>query len=306
MELLIALLTFGSLSMIVYVLVTDRVQSASLKTRLSALTTQDSVLTFEDTMMSRSIKERIFSPFFATLGAFFSKYSPRGVRMRAIARLSSAGYANVDPSVYMGVRVVSALILLGIVAGLMMKLGLSLQSSLIYAYIAPVIGFFIPDIYLRMAGEQRKAAMTKTIPDLLDLLTVSVEAGLGFDQSLVLAAEKMKGPLIKEVRRTFDEMQMGKSRADALRSMAERCNIADFTSVVAALIQSDQLGVPVANVLRVQSDSMRIKRRQRAEEQAMKAPLKILFPLVFFIFPPLFIIILAPAVLNIIDKFRVQ
>ena len=226
--------------------------------------------------------------------------------MRAIARLSGAGYPNVDPLVYVGARVVTAILLLGIVVALTTSLHLSLRSSILYYYIAPILGFILPDIWLRMLGEKRKASIRKSLPDLLDLLTVSVEAGLGFDQSLALASEKMKGPLIIEVKRAFEEMQMGKSRADSLRSMAERVNIPDFTSVTAALIQSDQLGVPVANVLRVQSDSMRIKRRQAAEEQAMKAPLKILFPLVFFIFPPLFIVVLAPAILNMIDNLKMQ
>jgi tight adherence protein C len=136
------------------------------------------------------------------------------------------------------------------------------------------------------------------LPDVLDLLTVSVEAGLGFDQAVVKVIEKFKGPLAEEFHRTLQEVRMNKPRREALRALADRVGIDDLTAFIAALIQADQLGVSIAKVLRIQSDQMRIKRRQRAEEQAQKASIKMLFPLIFFIFPAMFIVLLGPAVLS--------
>jgi len=131
-----------------------------------------------------------------------------------------------------------------------------------------------------------------------------VEAGLGFEQALKHSSEKMKGKISDEVKRMLQEMRVGKKRSEALRDMSDRVEIPDLTSFAAAMIQADQLGVSVADVLRVQSDAMRQKRRQRAEEAAMKAPLKLLFPLVFFIFPTLFIILLGPAFISIMENFQ--
>ena len=133
------------------------------------------------------------------------------------------------------------------------------------------------------------------------MLTVSVEAGLGFDSALVKLSEKMKGPMVDEFTCMLQEIRIGVARRDALRSLAARCNVQDISLFTSALIQADQLGVSVSNVLRVQSLDMREKRKQRAEEQAMKAPIKMVFPLVFFIFPTLFIVLLGPALLQIIN-----
>jgi len=147
---------------------------------------------------------------------------------------------------------------------------------------------------------RRKANLMHELPDVLDLLTVSVEAGLGFDGALIKLSEKMKGDMVDEFTRMLQEMRIGVPRREALRSLAKRCNTQDVTLFTGALIQADQLGVSIAKVLRIQSVEMRDKRRQRAEEQAMKAPVKMLFPLVFFIFPAILIVLLGPALLQII------
>jgi tight adherence protein C len=137
----------------------------------------------------------------------------------------------------------------------------------------------------------------------LDLLTVSVEAGLGFDQALLKIVEKTKGPLTEECIRVLHEIRIGKARRDALREMGKRTGVEDLQTFVAAIIQADQLGVSIGNVLRIQSRQLRQKRRQKAEEKAQKAPVKMLIPMILFIFPSLFILLLGPGVLQLIDNF---
>ncbi|MHB1683998.1 MAG: type II secretion system F family protein [Bacilli bacterium] len=162
--------------------------------------------------------------------------------------------------------------------------------------IAGVLG---PRLYLTRTVKKQQSLARRALPNLLDMLTISVEAGLGFDQALARTVKNMNGLLGLELRQALAEMSLGKTRREALRDAAVRMNLDEFGSFVGAIVQADRLGMGVATVLRVQSGEVRGKLRQRAEEQAMKAPIKILFPLVLFIFPGLFMIILGPAVLHI-------
>jgi tight adherence protein C len=168
---------------------------------------------------------------------------------------------------------------------------------------AAIIGNILPTIYLNGKIGERKQNIQHELPDVLDLLTVSVVAGLGFDAALVTVVEKSDGVLTKEFQRTLQEITKGKSRREALRDMAERCQVNDLSSFVGALVQADQLGVSISNVLRLQAEHMRDKRRQYAQERAMKAPVKMLFPLVFFIFPTIFIVLLGPAAIQLFETF---
>lgn len=161
------------------------------------------------------------------------------------------------------------------------------------------LGFFVPDIVLYDVSERRQDRIRRTLPDILDTLTVSVEAGLGFDAALGQITRYGRGPLAGEFARVLQEMQIGVSRMDALRSLGLRTNIVELRSFCAIVVQATELGVPIANVLREQSKEMRIRRRQRAEEAAQKVPVKILFPLIFCLFPALFIVVLGPGVINI-------
>ncbi|MCK4720116.1 type II secretion system F family protein, partial [bacterium] len=167
---------------------------------------------------------------------------------------------------------------------------------------AGLIGYFLPDIWLKSKVGARKAEIQRKLPDALDLLTVSVEAGLGFDMALNKVVEKLKGPLAEEFGRVLHEVRMGKPRRDAMKAMSVRVDSPDVSQFIAALVQADKLGVSLANVLRVQSDQMRLKRKQRAEETAMKAPLKMSFVLVFFVLPALMIVLLGPAVISVIEQ----
>lgn len=161
-----------------------------------------------------------------------------------------------------------------------------------------LVSQLLPMLLLNHKIAGRKKSIQKDLADVLDLLTVSVEAGLGFDGALTKLAEKMKGALVDEFNRVLQEIRMGIPRRDALVAMGIRCDVPDLSLFTTSLVQADQLGVSIGNVLRVQSASMREKRRQRAEERAMKAPIKMLLPLVLFIFPSLFVVLLGPALIQ--------
>lgn len=175
-----------------------------------------------------------------------------------------------------------------------------------FTIIGFILGYIVPDLWLKSKIKQRTQEILRTLPDVLDLIMVSVEAGLGFDAALIKVVEKQKGILSEELNVVLQEIQMGKPRRDALRDVAKRINIEDFNNVIASLIQADQLGISISNVLRNQSNQIRLKRKQRAQEQAQKAPIKIMIPLVFLIFPSIFIIILGPVIIQVMEVFGKQ
>lgn len=169
-----------------------------------------------------------------------------------------------------------------------------------------VFGYFIPDLMLYSKGMERQKAMQLELANTLDQMLISVEAGLGFEGAMARAGENGKGPLAEELVRTLQDMQVGRSRRESYLALAERTNIPELRSFVQAIVQADTYGIAISRVLRIQAKVMRVKRRQRAEEKAMKLPVMILFPLLFFIFPVLFIAILGPAVINAVMTFSGQ
>lgn len=168
------------------------------------------------------------------------------------------------------------------------------------------LGYFIPDLLLYSKGTERQKVMQLELANTLDQMLISVEAGLGFEGAMARAGENGKGPLAEELVRTLQDMQVGRSRRESYLALAERTSVPELRSFVQAVVQADTYGIAISNVLRVQAKVMRVKRRQRAEEKAMKLPVMILFPLLFFIFPVLFIAILGPAVINTIETFSGQ
>lgn len=169
-----------------------------------------------------------------------------------------------------------------------------------------ILGYFIPDLLLYSKGQERQKIMQLELANTLDQMLISVEAGLGFEGAMARAGENGKGPLAEELVRTLQDMQVGRSRRESYLALAERTNVPELRSFVQAVVQADTYGIAISRVLRVQAKVMRVKRRQRAEEKAMKLPVMILFPLLFFIFPVLFIAILGPAVINTIETFSGQ
>jgi tight adherence protein C len=189
---------------------------------------------------------------------------------------------------------------LGLIFGVMFSLMITSPAMKIIIIIGvTVIGFFGPNLYLY----ERSERLQRDLPDAIDLLTISVESGLGFDAAVQQVARNTEGPLADEFSRVLREMQIGQGRGDALRALAERTNVGDVRTFVGAMVQADSFGIPVAQVLRVQSAEMRVKRRQRAEEKAQQVPVKITIPLIFCILPTLFIAVMGPAVLSIMDSF---
>jgi len=253
----------------------------------------------EDDPYSLPFQERIIKPVLKKAEKAIMTITPYSLKLKEQNLLHLAGHPNhLSLQEWMTWRIIIWLSLGGIftIAGISQD---ALLNKLLVTSIGWIGGYIGPVFYLKKKREERKNAIEKGLPDVLDILTVSVEAGLGFDAALSKVVEKTKGILSEEFYKTLQEMKMGKSRREALRGLAERTGVDDMNQFVGSIIQADQLGIRIGNVLRVQSEDMRQKRKQRAEEKAMKAPIKILFPLILFIFPAIFIIILGPAVINI-------
>ena len=240
---------------------------------------------------------RGLSPLLARLGMVAVRLSPGNPRQTLPRRLDIAG----NPAPWTPERVLAfkgvglvALAALGAVGGVHSPLKL-----VFFAGIGAVVGFWVPDVLLYNAGTKRQEKIRRSMPDTLDMLTVCVEAGLGFDAALAQVVRTTTGPFAAEGARVLQEMQFGRSRIDALRSLADRNPAPELRVFVSALIQAAELGVPVGRVLREQAVEMRLRRRQRAEEQAQKVPVKILFPLLFCLFPALFVMVIGPGALSI-------
>ncbi len=282
--------------------------------------------------LKQTLVERVAGPTAEKLVAAVNHHTPREAKENLRRRLAQAGYGGggrIQVADFLALRVLLVVLIPGVallllggqslaiwVAGVLSgrAVGLApggagadvaagLKTALAAAGMLAAFGYLGPELFLRRAVEKRQRLIRRQLPDALDLLTVSVEAGLGFDAALAKVVEKMKGPLPEEFSRTLQEVRLGKPRRDALRDFGKRVGVEEVSTFVAALVQADQLGVSIGKVLRLQSEQARQKRRQKAEEQAMKAPIKMLFPLVFFIFPALFVVLLGPAVIQIFQTF---
>ena len=256
----------------------------------------------EDVEMEKPFNDRIIRPAYQRFTGFIGKATPYQLTQSLEKIIAHAGSPN-NMTVN---RLIAIMIMTGIILPTMFYLisnSLGNAQNLLIIIVIGVLGFMLPLYIIRGKARARQQKIQKSLPDMLDLIFVSVEAGLGFDMALKRTTEKMPGPLSEELNRSLDEINKGRNRVDALRGIVFRTGVEDLSSFITAVIQSEQLGSNIANMLRVQSSSMRQKRRQRAEELAMKVPIKMLFPLVFFMFPGLFIVILGPAVIRIIDIF---
>lgn len=242
--------------------------------------------------------DRVLSPALQQMVRLARRLSPEGVAGRIQRHLDLAG----NPVNWPVERVFAAKgigLLAGGGVGFLFGSG-GLVTLVLFCGGLGAAGLFLPDLLTWNAGIKRQQAIRRTLPDALDMLTVSVEAGLGFDAALSQVTKNTDGPLAGEFFRVLQEMQIGKARSEAFRAMTDRTTVPDLRSFVSSLVQADKLGVPIGGVLREQSKEMRLKRRQRAEEKAMQIPVKILFPMLLFIFPALFIVIIGPGVISVI------
>jgi tight adherence protein C len=244
--------------------------------------------------------QRVVSPLLTNMSRWMVRITPVGWRNSLRRKLLLAGNpGGLETGQFLALYLLITIVLT-FLAFLMAR---GTEKQLLFGVIGLGFGLVVPDFWLKRRIQAREVAMRKALPSFLDLLTVSVEAGLGFDAALARVTTRESGPLAEEFQRVLQEIRMGKPRRDALKDLGGRTEVKELSGFVAALVQADQLGVSIGNVLRVQAQQMRRSRRQRAEEAAMKAPIKMLFPLVFFIFPSLFIVLLGPAVIQMVETF---
>ncbi|WP_232675770.1 type II secretion system F family protein [Nocardioides sp. R-C-SC26] len=267
---------------------------------LEAMTSAPEELTKE---LDRPFGERVMEPLQARALAIGRRLSGADSADRIRQKLDYAGNPR-DWSAdrVVSVKVIGAFAMLVIGLALSLTLGLSAGVVVLGAVGGLVLGFFLPDLYLYQAAYNRSERLQRELPDAIDLLTISVESGLGFDAACQQVSRNTEGPLAEEFSRMLREMQIGSSRSEALRGMAERTTVEDVRGFVSAMVQADSFGIPVGQVLRVQSSEMRVKRRQRAETKAQQVPVKITVPLIFCILPCLFIAVMGPAALSIMDN----
>ncbi len=273
----------------------------TLQQRLAEYGARETPATLEEIELSLPFSQRVVVPLLNNIAQFVARFTPQRSLESARHSLELAGNPyNLTASQFWAVRAAAAIILGVLIAALMFVTNAAWTQRILYPIIAAALGFFLPVLWLSSQVSRRKNSIIKSLPEALDLLTVCVEAGLGFDAAMQKITEKWKDDLAMAFGRVLQEIRLGKLRREALRDMAGRMDVPDVTSFVAAIIQADQLGVSIAKVLRIQSDQMRVRRRQRAEEKAHQAPIKMLFPMVFLIFPSLYLVLLGPAVLQVI------
>jgi tight adherence protein C len=235
------------------------------------------------------------------LASLVVRFTPQQTLEATAHKLEVAGLSRrMSASEFWSIRLVATIGLSGLIYFLMVRFDVQPGKRLLYAGGMALLGYILPGMWLRSTIDRRKQGIVKALPDALDLLTICVEAGLGFDSAIRRVAEKWDSDLSMEFGRVLQEIQLGKMRRDALRAMSERLDVADVTTFIAAVIQAEQLGVSLAKVLRIQSDQMRIKRRQRAEQKAQEAPVKMVIPMVFLIFPSLLVVLLGPAAFQVL------
>lgn len=274
-----------------------------IQERLSDLEVGEEPMSLEELELSQDFSQRIMVPFFNRLGEMAQRFTPQATLENARQRLEMAGNPmQLNPAFFLMLRFVFAILFGGLLFLIFARTGRNWIQGLGISVIFMLIGFAFPNLWLSGRISARQKAVFRAMPDALDLLTISVEAGLGFDAAMAKVHEKWINELALEFGRVIQEIRLGKLRRDALRDMSDRLGVNEMTSFVAAVIQSEQLGVSMAKVLRIQSDQMRVRRRQMAEEEAHKAPIKMVFPIALLIFPSIMIILLGPAAMLLVTS----
>lgn len=275
-----------------------RQQVDAVSNRLAQFTERS--MSLEELELQLPFRQRVLAPFLNSVFAKLGKTAKSNDKLRVNLMLAG-NPGNLTPAMFTGMRLVLAISLFVVVFLVGKLAGLTLGSLIQWSGVAGALGFLLPAMWLGRQIKKRKKLILKALPDALDLLVISVTAGLGFDAALQRVAEKWDNELCSEFRRALSDIRLGTARHEAFRAMTIRTGVDDLTTFVAAVIQADQLGVSMGKMLKIQADQLRLRRRQRAEEEAQKAPIKMLFPLVFLIFPSLFVVILGPAVPRLVN-----
>ncbi len=270
-------------------------RAAVIEERLNSFT--EGTMTLEDLELQLPFSERVLAPMMKSLLQLLGKASVGKNAEKVKRSLEQAGNPNgLTPAMFVGLRMGLLGVLFCVFFGLTTLGGMPLMNRMLYTAVGASLGYTFPGMWLGRKIKTRKKNILKSMPDALDLLTISVEAGLGFDLAIQRVIDKWDNELSRELNRVISDTRLGVPRRDAMRAMAARCDVEDLSNFVSALVQAEQLGVSIGKILKVQSEQMRIRRRQRAEELANSAPLKMLFPMAFLIFPSILVIILGPAV----------
>lgn len=254
----------------------------------------------EEEELEGTFYERVIKPIVDKTAKRFEK---KGEDPMTELLIMAGNPGNLTPAQFKAIQLLTGLTSCSVMIFLTLTV-FPLPMGIAFTGVAGVMSFVFPRFYLKSLITTRQKAIKKVLPDILDLLVVSVEAGLGFDQAIAKIVEKSKGPLADEFARYLQEMKLGKTRREALKSLSKRTKVDDLDGLIAAIIQADTLGVSIGNILRIQAEQMRTKRRQWVEEQAQKLPVKMLFPMVGFIFPTIFIVILGPIGLKVWKELR--
>jgi tight adherence protein C len=296
---------FGLVGALASFLLADRARRDAARRSALLANFRSSPIPLRQQELQVSFAERIVGPLTVRFVGAGRRLTPDERLERIRRRLDLAGNPpGWDVDRILGLKA------LGLLAGLFIGLavpplfGAGLRGVFLTTVSLAILGWFGPTMWIYQIGYNRREQMQRELPDALDLLTISVEAGLAFDAALAQVARNTDGPLAKELFRVLQEMQIGTGRIDALRGLADRTDVDELRIFVGAMVQADTFGIPIAAVLRVQSREMRIKRSQRAEEKAQQVPVKILFPLIFCIMPALFVVVLGPAAIKIFQQFR--
>ncbi|MBI5842315.1 MAG: type II secretion system F family protein [Chloroflexi bacterium] len=277
-----------------------------LLARLAEAGQRGEVMSLEELELDQPFNERVIVPILKRIGELSTRFTPQRALEETTRKLELAGNpGRIDAATFLASRFFGAIGFGGLllVVSIVSPSPWPLARVILVVGLFTVIGFFFPQLWLQSKINRRQNDVRKAMPDALDLLTICVEAGLGFDAAMSKVSEKWENELSIAFGRCMREIQLGKTQRQALRDMADRLGIGEMTSFVAAVIQSQILGVSLAKVLRIQSDQMRIKRRQRAEEEAHKAPVKMILPMAFLTFPSIMIILLTPAGIQISKTF---
>ncbi len=272
-----------------------------LKARASASQRLAGLRESRSDVLEKGFSERAVAPMFQGVGRLFMRYTPQGWGARVEKKLMIAGWApRLDSSSWAAIRVLS--LVFGVLLAFFVNGQLEGTTRVAGLFGALAIGALGPEAILSRRVDERKAAMERDLPDVIDLLVISVEAGLGFEGALGRVVQNVPGELSDEFSRMLQETRVGVSRNAALRSLAERTDVDDLNTFIMALTQADAFGVSISRMLRVQADEMRVRRRLRAQERAFAAPVKMTFPLVLCIFPGIFVVLLGPAAIQISDS----
>jgi tight adherence protein C len=253
--------------------------------------------------LQKPLADRLIVPLISGISGWARRLSPSGAIARIDRRLTLAGRpAGWDVDKVVALKIVGAFIG-AFLAFLILRSSEATKAAMIgFGLLLGGMGFFAPDAIIARKASERQEEIRRTLPDVMDLLTISVEAGLGFDAALVQVMNNVPGALTQEIGRLLHEMRLGKSRADAFRALGERTEVTELNSFVLAMVQADSFGVSISSTLRAQAKELRAKRRQRAEEKAMRIPVKILFPMIFCVLPSLFVVVLGPGAIRIAES----